>query len=34
VKQIVQKYCVNPETNEGDLFGSDEIENASNSMPF
>ena len=34
VKQIVQKYCVNPETNEGDLFGTDEIENASNSMPF
>jgi nitric oxide reductase NorQ protein len=34
VKQIVQKYCVNPETNEGDLFGSDEIETASNSMPF
>jgi nitric oxide reductase NorQ protein len=34
VKQIVQKYCVNPEANEGDLFGTDEIENASNSMPF
>lgn len=34
VKQIVQKYCVNPDTNEGDLFGTDEIENASASMPF
>ena len=34
VKQIVQKYCVNPETSTEDLFGADEIENASNSMPF
>lgn len=34
VKQIVQKYCVNPEASTEDLFGTDEIENASNSMPF
>jgi len=34
VKQIVQKYCVNPETSTEDLFGADEIQDASNSMPF
>jgi nitric oxide reductase NorQ protein len=34
VKQIVQKYCVNPEASTEDLFGADEIQDASNSMPF
>ena len=34
VKQIVQKYCVNPETDGEDLFGADDVANDSNSMPF
>jgi nitric oxide reductase NorQ protein len=33
VKQIVQKYCVNPEAEGQDLFGADDIQSASN-MPF
>ena len=31
VKQIVQKYCINPETAEEDLFGTEDVANA---MPF
>ena len=34
VKQIVQKYCVNPEMESADLFGADEIQDATNSTPF
>jgi nitric oxide reductase NorQ protein len=34
VKQIVQKYCVNPDTESSDLFGADEIQDATNSTPF
>lgn len=34
VKQIVQKYCVNPETSTEDLFGADEIQDGEASMPF
>lgn len=35
VKQIVQKYCVNPEAEGQDLFGAEDIQGAaSNSMPF
>ena len=34
VKQIVQKYCVNPEAEGQDLFGAEDIQSASNSMPF
>jgi hypothetical protein len=34
VKQIVQKYCVNPETSTEDLFGADEIQDGESSMPF
>ena len=33
VKQIVQKYCVNPDAAAEDLFGADDIAGASNSMP-
>jgi hypothetical protein len=33
VKQIVQKYCVNPEAEGHDLFGADDIQSAS-TMPF
>ena len=32
VKQLVQKYCVNPETEGEDLFGADDV--AGDSMPF
>lgn len=32
VKQLVQKYCVNPEAEEQDLFGAEEINEAEN--PF
>jgi hypothetical protein len=31
VKQIVQKYCVNPETEGDDLFGADDV---AKEMPF
>lgn len=31
VKQLVQKYCVNPETEGEDLFGADDV---ANGMPF
>jgi len=31
VKQIVQKYCINPETSEEDLFGTEDVAKA---MPF
>ena len=34
VKQIVQKYCVNPDMESADLFGADEIQDAANSTPF
>jgi nitric oxide reductase NorQ protein len=35
VKQIVQKYCVNPEAEGQDLFGAEDIQGAaSNSLPF
>jgi nitric oxide reductase NorQ protein len=34
VKQIVQKYCVNPDMESADLFGADEIQDATNSTPF
>jgi len=34
VKQIVQKYCVNPDQESADLFGADEIQDATNSTPF
>lgn len=34
VKQIVQKYCVNPEAEGQDLFGAEDIQSAANSMPF
>ena len=34
VKQIVQKYCVNPDADAEDLFGADDIAGASNSMSF
>jgi len=34
VKQIVQKYCVNPETATDDLFGAEDIEAANKSNPF
>lgn len=33
VKQIVQKYCVNPETEGEDLFGADDVAK-DNAMPF
>jgi nitric oxide reductase NorQ protein len=34
VKQIVQKYCINPDAAAEDLFGADDIARASNSAPF
>ena len=34
VKQIVQKYCINPETEGEDLFGADDVAKDSNGMPF
>ena len=34
VKQIVQKYCVNPDMESADLFGADEIQEAIDSTPF
>ena len=34
VKQIVQKYCVNPDMEGADLFGADEIQEAIDSTPF
>lgn len=34
VKQIVQKYCVNPEAEGQDLFGADDIQSSNSSMPF
>ena len=34
VKQIVQKYCVNPDANTDDLFGAEDIAAASDASPF
>jgi hypothetical protein len=34
VKQIVQKYCVNPDTATDDLFSAEDIEAANKSNPF
>ena len=34
VKQIVQKYCVNPDMENADLFGATEIQDAANNLPF
>lgn len=34
VKQIVQKYCVNPDMESADLFGAEDIRDAEISTPF